>query len=76
MRTNDHAACRLFSGKAGTHRKSATKALCGRHDVWNNAVLFIGIKRARTCYTALNLIEDQHDPVFIGQGPKALHKGV
>ncbi len=46
MRANDHAACRFFGSEASANREAAAKALCGRHDVGDDAVLFIGIKRA------------------------------
>src|SRR3546814_2192785 len=42
MRTEHHAFCGLFTGKAGPERETAANAFCDRHDVGDNAILLIG----------------------------------
>src|SRR3546814_8434910 len=48
MRTEHHAFCGLFTGKAGPERETAATAFCDRHDVGDNAILLIGEEAAST----------------------------
>src|SRR3546814_12126839 len=50
MRTEHHAFCGLFPGKAGPERETAANAFCDLHADGDNAILLIGEAAARTTY--------------------------
>src|SRR3546814_18720863 len=74
MRTENHAFCGLFTGKAGPERETAANAFCDRHDVGDNAILLIGEEAARTHDPALHFIKYEEHVLFVANRAQTLKR--
>src|SRR3546814_13925712 len=74
MRTEHHAFCGLFTGKAGPERETAANAFCDRHDVGDNAILLIGEEAARTHDPALHFIKYEEHVLFVANRAQTFKK--
>ena len=63
MRAGGHALRGILGGKAGAHREAAANALGDRHDVGCDARPFMGEELAGAADAALDLVENQQQPV-------------
>ena len=72
MGADHHARGRLLGGEAGAEREAAADALGGRHDVGLDPVMLIGEQLAGAGVAALDLVEDEHQIVLVGERAQAL----
>ena len=74
MRSHDHALCRMLGCKARAERKASANTFGRRHNVRDNPVVFVRIEFARSRHTALDLIEDEHQALFVAYFAQARHE--
>ena len=72
MGADHHARRRLLGGEAGAEREAAADALGHRHDVGLDAVMLVGEHLAGAAVAALDLVEDEHQIVLVGERAQAL----
>ena len=74
MRAEAHAPRGLFGRQAGPEREPATDTLGGRHDIRLYPVVLVSVQLAGARHAALNLVEDQHQIILIGERAQAAHE--
>ena len=67
VRADRHAGRRLLGREAGAHREAAANALGRGHDVRRDPIMFVGEELAGAGIAALDLVEDKHQVVLVGE---------